>query len=267
MYRLALALILFAGPALASQCIQLSQNEEPRIWRAATGGLGPGEVRLTYVAHSAFQVETDEGAVAVTDYYGGHGPAGVPDAVTMNHAHETHWTPFPDERIPHVLRGWKDDEGKPADHWVELGDMLIRNVPTNIRNWSGGWEEFGNSIFVFEYEGLCIGHLGHLHHEPTEAHYAMIGRLDVVMAPVDGGQTMEIGPMMRVLKRLKSRIVIPMHAWSGFSMAAFLEGMSSEFEIDLEPVTELVVSAATMPAVPTVKLMVPVGSEPLRDYD
>ena len=30
----------------------------------------------------------------------------VPDVVTMNHAHGTHWTADPDPRIPHVLQGW-----------------------------------------------------------------------------------------------------------------------------------------------------------------
>ena len=40
-------------------------------------------------------------------------------------------------------------------------------------------ERDGNSIFIFEVAGLCIGHLGHLHHELDEGHYAEIGRLDV----------------------------------------------------------------------------------------
>lgn len=266
MIRLAFAFVLSicAGPVLASQCIQLSKNETPTIWRAATPGAGldRNEVRIAYVSHSAFQIETGEGATAVTDYFGGHGPAGVPNAVTMNHAHETHWTAFPHEDIDHVLRGWKTEEGLPADHWVELGELLIRNVPTDIRDWAGGWEEFGNSIFIFEYKGLCIGHLGHLHHEPTEAHFAQIGRLDVVMAAVDGGQTIAIEPMVRILKRLKSRVVIPMHAWSVHSLAKFLEGMSNEFEIVFEPVEELVISAQTLPDRPTVRMMRPVGYDP-----
>ncbi len=64
--------------------------------------------------------------------------------------------------------------------------MLVRNVSTDIRSQFGGTEDRGNSIFVFEVAGLCIGHLGHLHHEPNDAQYAALGRLDVVMAPVDG---------------------------------------------------------------------------------
>ena len=65
----------------------------------------------------------------------------------------------------------------------------MRNVSTDIRVAARRRhvEPSGNSIFVFEVAGLCIGHLGHLHHEPDAEQYAALGRLDVVMAPVDGG--------------------------------------------------------------------------------
>jgi len=100
----------------------------------------------------------------VTDFTGFIGSANlIPDVVTMNHAHETHWTAFPDPAIPHVLRGW-GEYGVGADHHLDLGGLVVRNVPTDIRS-GGGVEANGNSIFVFEAEGLCIAHLGHLHHE------------------------------------------------------------------------------------------------------
>jgi L-ascorbate metabolism protein UlaG (beta-lactamase superfamily) len=44
----------------------------------------------------------------------------------------------------------------------------VRSIATNIRNWSGGTERNGNSIFVFEIANLCIAHLGHLHHTLTQ---------------------------------------------------------------------------------------------------
>ncbi len=75
----------------------------------------------------------------------------------MNHAHGTHWTAVPDPRIPHVLRGWNPDGTGPAEHRLDLGEMLVRSVP--IRGAFGGPSEaYGNSIFVFKVEGLCIGH-------------------------------------------------------------------------------------------------------------
>jgi hypothetical protein len=56
-----------------------------------------------------------------------------------------------------------------------------------------------NSMFVFEVAGLCIAHLGHLHHELTEDHLKALGRVDVVLAPVDGSYTLNIDDMIGVL--------------------------------------------------------------------
>ncbi|MEM7237296.1 MAG: MBL fold metallo-hydrolase, partial [Pseudomonadota bacterium] len=151
----------------------------------------------------------------------------------------------------HVLRGWKT--GGRAEHFVTVEDVLVRNVPTDLRSF--GFEADGNSIFVFEIGELCIGHLGHLHHEPSEQHYAAIGRLDVVMAPVDGTWTLNIGQMINVLKRLKSRIVLPMHAFSAQGLAFFLDGMSDEFEIRFSQESTLEVATDRLPARPTVVVL------------
>jgi L-ascorbate metabolism protein UlaG (beta-lactamase superfamily) len=106
-----------------------------------------------------------------------------------------------------VLRGWNPDGDGPAEHLLDLGEMLVRNVPTDIRGRLGGPSEaHGNSIFVFEVEGLWMGHLGHLHHTPTPEQYAAIGRLDVVMAPVGGGLTLPLPEMVAVLKHVRSAI-------------------------------------------------------------
>lgn len=259
----AMVIVLAAIPAAASQCIQLAGAPDARIWHAK---LSPGEVHILYVGHSAFRIETDQGHAVVTDFYGDPGPGAIPDAVTMNHAHSTHWTSSPDPSIAHPLKGWADDDG-PAEHWLELGDMLVRNVPTDIRSWGGGVEADGNSIFIFEYEDLCIGHLGHLHHEPTEGDYAMIGRLDVVMAPVDGGQTLETAAMLRVLKRLKARLVLPMHHLSGVSLMEFMAGMSSDYLVVGSDDYELTISARTLPSWPTVRLLAPFREPYEAEYD
>ena len=242
-----------AFPAAASQCFQLADLGEARVWNAA---LGPGEVKIQFVGHASFRIETDQGRVAVTDFYGDPGPGPAPDAVTMNHAHSSHWTSFVPKEIEHSLQGWGDGE-TPTLHEILLDDMLIRNVPTDIRNWGGGIEKYGNSIFIFEYEGLCIGHLGHLHHLPTEEHYALIGRLDVVLAPVDGGYTMPIEDMMTIMRRVRARLVIPMHIFGPGSLERFLTGLSSDFEIDRSDADHIVVSAATLPSVPTIRVLAP----------
>lgn len=215
-------------------------------------------VRINYIDHAMFLIQTPGGLGAVTDYSGFIGATDyVPDVVTMNHAHGTHWTPRPNPAIPHVLRGWGDTHAG-ANHHLDLGEMLIRNVPTDIRSRFGGLPEpNGNSIFVFETGGLCIGHLGHLHHEPTDGQYAALGRVDVVMAAVDGGLTLPTETIVRIMKRLRSSVVIPMHWFGRASLDSFLAGMSDEFEIRRPGVSELEVSLLTLPSRPAVVVLEP----------
>lgn len=260
-----LAALLLALPASAqsrriSHCIAIADAAPgiEMIWRANWGEPLPDDtVRLSYVGHSTYFIETSGGLSVATDYTGVLGMSDVvPDVVTMNHAHSSHWTSEPDERIPHVLQGW-DYTGEPADHHLDLGEMLVRNVPTDIRSFGGTVEPAGNSIFVFEVAGLCIGHLGHLHHEPTPEQYAALGRLDVVMAPVDGGMTLDLPTMIRVLKRLRSSVVLPMHWFSAGGLAQFLGGMEDEFFVDIRQDSSFEISLSTLPPRPTVVVLLP----------
>ena len=266
MIRIALALLsLLAAPALAqdrrpSHCIALAEATPglEYVQLASYGApLERNTVRLNYIDHSMFLLETAGGLAAVTDYTGFIGNLDlIPDVVTMNNAHDTHWTAFPDPAIPHVLEGWARD-GQPADHYLDLGEMLVRNVPTDTRGRAGAVRKAGNSIFVFEVAGLCIGHLGHLHHEPDPGQYAALGRLDVVMAPVDGGLTLDLPTMIRVLTRLRSSVVIPMHWFSEYSLQRFLEGMENDFAVRRPGESALEVSLRGLPPRPTVVVLEP----------
>ncbi|MGR3793948.1 MBL fold metallo-hydrolase [Vannielia sp. SX4] len=258
-------LIAFASTAAAqdrrpSHCIALAEATPGMAYVQKASWAAPVDedaVRITYVDHSVYVIQTEGGLAVATDYNGYLGPEDlVPDVATMNHAHSSHWTPNPDPRIPNVLKGWGDGE-RPADHHLDLGEMLIRNVPTDIRQGFGGVEEDGNSIFIFEVAGLCIGHLGHLHHEPNAEQYAALGRLDVVMAPVDGGMTVDIATMQSIVSRLRSSIVLPMHWFSGYSLEQFLEGMAGEFVIDWRVDSSFTVSLRDLPSRPTIVVLQP----------
>lgn len=222
-------------------------------------------VRLTYVDHSMYMIQTHGGLSAITDYTGFIGATGmIPDVVTMNNAHNSHWTAFPHPDIEHVLPGWRQ-EGEPANYYLDLGELLVRNVTTDIRGGFGGSPiEDNNSIFVFEVAGLCIGHLGHLHHEPSDKTYAAIGRLDVVMAAVDGGLTVDTPTMIRIVKRLRSSYVLPMHWFSRNSLDRFLAGVSEEFDIKRPGASSIELSLRDLPSRPTVMVLEPRW---LQDYE
>ncbi|SDY76487.1 MBL fold metallo-hydrolase [Citreimonas salinaria] len=267
MIRLALALILALATSAAAQTRQPSHciavaDAAPRLeYLQHSSWSAPVEehsVRIHYITHASFLIRTPGGLNAVTDYSGFIGDtAMVPDVVTMNHAHSTHWTTAPDNRIPHILPGWGETHGAGVDHYLDLDEMLVRNVSTDIRSAFGGREDEGNSIFVFEVAGLCVGHLGHLHHEPTDAQYAALGRLDVLMVPVDGGYTLPLDTVIRVVDRLRSSVVIPMHWFSDRALDRFLADVSDTFAVERRDGPSMDVSLRTLPSRPTVVVLRP----------
>jgi L-ascorbate metabolism protein UlaG (beta-lactamase superfamily) len=263
MLRLCLVILMLATPVTAqdrrqSHCIALADAAPGLEYLHKAGFRDPlpeFTTRIRYIAHASFLIQAG-GYNAVTDFTGFIGNADViPDIVTMNHAHSTHWTANPDPLIPHVLPGW-GEFGQGIDHHLDLGGLLVRNVPTDIRS-GGGIEPKGNSIFVFEAEGLCIAHLGHLHHEPSDDQYAALGRMDVVMAPVDGGFTMNIETMMNVLRRVRASVVIPMHWFTDSTLERFLTGMEGDFAITRPGTSEIEVSLRSLPDRPTIVVLRP----------
>jgi L-ascorbate metabolism protein UlaG (beta-lactamase superfamily) len=212
------------------------------------------EVRITYVGHSTFFIETPAGVKIATDYNGWFKPPALPTVVTMNKAHSSHYTMSPEPGIEYVLHGWQDGSEKGADHDVVVGDTYIRNVPTDIRGWGGAMEPNGNSIFIFEVAGLCIGHLGHLHHELTEKQYGDIGRLDVLMVPVDGGLTMGAESMSRVVQRLRSSLILPMHR-RGPPISQFLSMFGTGFDAVSDDDATITVSIRSLPKRPTIHIL------------
>ena len=216
------------------------------------------EVTITYAGHSTYYIDTPGGVRIATDYSGVYRTGRLPDVVTMNRAHSTHYTLFPDSRIAHVLHGWGDD-GQPAHIAERIGDVYIRNVTTDIRRYfgedsSGEMIKDGNSIFIFEVAGLCIGHLGHLHVKLDDSQFAAIGRLDIVMVPIDGTYTMSLDGMSEITKRLRASVVLPMHRFMT-PLEDFMQRIGNQFEIDRRSERSLTISRDTLPAVPTVIIL------------
>ena len=248
--RLLFLLIAVFAPALArASCIPVAELQ-PRFIPAAYGvaEVPPGNVHLTFLGHATFLIETAGGASAVTDYNGYIRPPFLPDLVTMNNAHSTHYTDFVEPGIKHVLRGWGTAE-QPVYYNVQYLDLHVHNVQTNVRDWGGGTRLNGNSIFVFESAGLCIAHLGHLHHNLTDAHLAALGKLDVVLVPVDGVFTMGQFDMIDTIRQLNAPLIIPMHYFSVTRLQRFLERLQAEtsYRVQMSEQPDVMLNSAMLP--------------------
>jgi L-ascorbate metabolism protein UlaG (beta-lactamase superfamily) len=243
-----------AKPEMAESCPGLVASRPPFAAPIRRVALNADQVRITYIGHSTFLIESPQLVRIATDYNDYVKPPVLPDIVTMNHAHTTHYSDHPDPGIKHVLRGWAADE-KPARIDLQYKDVRVRNVPTNIRSWDGGTERHGNSIFIFEAANLCIAHLGHLHHTLTQQQLSEIGRVDVVMVPVDGNMTLDLDGMIEVLHALKAPLMIPMHYFSAYTLDRFLARARQEWDVEIAEIPSLVVSKTSLPAKPKVLVL------------
>ncbi len=247
-----------AKPEMVESCPGLIAANRARATPASLRlALNADQIRINYIGHSTFLIESPQGVRIATDYNDYVRPTALPDIVTMNRAHTTHYTDRPDPRIAHVLRGWGASPEQPARYDLAVRDVRVRNVPTNIRSWfDGGTERHGNSIFIFEVAQLCIGHLGHLHHTLNQQQLDEIGRLDVVFAPVDGSMTLDSGGMIEVLQSLKAPLVIPMHYFSSGTLNRFLNGARElNWDVEMAPVPSAVLSKAMLPSTPKVMVL------------
>jgi L-ascorbate metabolism protein UlaG (beta-lactamase superfamily) len=237
-------------------CLGFVAHRLPLFKQAALrpAALESNEVRINYIGHSTFLLESPQHVRIATDYNDYVRPMVVPDIVTMNHAHTTHYTTHPDAGIKFVLHGWTDDQ-KPARIDMNYRDVRVRNVPTNIRDWNGATERHGNSIFIFEIANLCIAHLGHLHHTLTQQQLDEIGKIDVVLVPVDGSYTLDLEGMMEVLTSLKAQLMIPMHFFSHYTLERFLTRAKQQWDVEIAEVPAVTVSKASLPAKPKVLVL------------
>lgn len=241
---------------LADRCPGLIAAPLSRVVPAALKptALAHDQARITYVGHSTFLIESPKLARIATDYNDYVRPPVLPDIVTMNRAHSTHFTENPDRGIKHVLRGWKTD-GSPSNHDLTYQDVRVRSIATNIRDYGGGTMRHGNSIFVFELANLCVAHLGHLHHTLTQQQLNEMGRVDVVLVPVDGSYTLDLEGMVEVLQAMKAPLMIPMHYFSAYTLERFLSRVRQIWEVEVADVPSIVISKTTLPAKPKVLVL------------
>jgi L-ascorbate metabolism protein UlaG (beta-lactamase superfamily) len=244
-----------AKPEMTQACPGLVASRPAFVRPAALrlAALERDQVRISYVGHSTFLIESPQLVRIATDYSDWVKPPVLPDIVTMNHAHSSHYTLSPEPGIKYVLHGWGEDQ-KPARIDLQYKDVRVRNVPTNIRTFDGGTERHGNSIFIFEVANLCIAHLGHLHHTLTQQQLNEIGRVDIVLVPVDGSYTLDLDGMVEVLHALKAPLMIPMHFFSAYTLDRFLQRVRQDWDVELAQIPSVVVSKTDLPSKP--KLLV-----------
>lgn len=92
----------------------------------------------------------------------------------------------------------------------EIGGVFVTGIATGAKI----GEKEGrrqNTLYVFDFEGLTVAHLGDLAHVPTQAQIEDLGAVNVALVPVGGGSALSPSQAAEVISLIEPSIVIPMH--------------------------------------------------------
>ena len=68
-----------------------------------------------------------------------------------------------------------------------------------------------NSVFLFEFGGVTVCHLGDLGHVPSQSQVEALSAVDVLLIPVGGLHTIDASGAAEVISLIEPRLVVPMH--------------------------------------------------------
>lgn len=160
-------------------------------------------MEITWYGHSCFRITERGRASVVTDPFGENLGYEVPrlkaDVVTISHDAPGHNHIDAVRGAEHIITG-------PGEY--EIGGVFIIGVPTYNKE---SEHTRLNVIYVLDFEGLSVAHLGDLDHVPNQSMIESLGSIDVALVPVGGGSALGSSQAAEVVSLLEPSIVVPMH--------------------------------------------------------
>jgi L-ascorbate metabolism protein UlaG (beta-lactamase superfamily) len=162
------------------------------------------------------------------------------DVVTISHEHPGH-----NNRVG--FRGGPRFFDGPGEY--EVKDVFITGI-TTYHDGRSGSVRGRNTVFLFEFDGVTICHLGDLGHVPTQSQVEALSAVDVLLVPVGGLHTIDASKASEVISLIEPRLVIPMHYKTNVEKAKLETVTKFLKEMGLAPVPpqpELKVTKSSLP--------------------
>ncbi len=165
-------------------------------------------MEITWYGHSCFRMMERSMAAVVTDPYQdeiGYSPLKLrADIVTISHDSAGH-------NHADAVKGQKRVLTGPGEY--EFGGVfitgLLTTTPGDKRKKSADAPR--NTLYLFDFDGLNVCHLGDLDHVPTQTQIESLGAVHVALVPVGAGGGLNAAQAAEVISLLEPAIVIPMH--------------------------------------------------------
>ncbi len=162
-------------------------------------------MKIRYLGHSCFQLFMDNGTKIITDPYKGVGyelPKKLSaDIITVSHDHFDHNNVSAVGGMPEWIQG----EGM-----GESGGVVFMGIKTWHDPLQGALRG-KNTVYIIEFDGVRICHLGDIGESYTVDFGKKIGDVDILLLPIGGTYTINAEQAKEYVDGLLPKIVIPMH--------------------------------------------------------
>jgi len=166
-------------------------------------------MEITWYGHSCFRLTERNMATVVTDPFDnksiGYDSLKLKaDIVTVSHDAPGHNNTDAVKGTSHVIDGAGE---------FEIGGVFITGVQTDGSSGKKKSKEKSarNTIYVFDYDGITVAHLGDLNDTPTQSEIESLGTINVALVPVGGGGGLNAAKAAEVISLIEPNLVIPMH--------------------------------------------------------
>ena len=163
-------------------------------------------MEITWYGHSCFRLTERNYVTVVTDPFDskviGYDPLKLKaEIVTISHDAPGHNNSDAVKGTTHVLKG-------PGE--FEIGGVFITAVQSDSAG-KKSKDVARNTIYVFDYDGITVAHLGDLQKIPTQSEIELLGTVNVALVPVGGGNSLNAAKAAEVVSMLEPNLVVPMH--------------------------------------------------------
>jgi L-ascorbate metabolism protein UlaG (beta-lactamase superfamily) len=172
-------------------------------------------MEITWYGHSCFRLTERNYATVVTDPFDnksiGYDSLKLrSDIVTVSHEAPGHNNIDSVKGTSHIING-------PGE--FEIGGVFVTGVQTDgsgsgkkkSKSKEDGTASLRNTIYVFDYDGITVAHLGDLSDVPTQSEIESLGTINVALVPVGGGSALNAAKAAEVISLIEPNLVIPMH--------------------------------------------------------
>lgn len=96
----------------------------------------------------------------------------------------------------------------------EIGGVFITGIRMESKDAKKNASK-ASTLYVFDFDGLTVGHLGDLAYVPTQSQIEDLGAVDIILVPVGGGGGLGASEAAEVVSLIEPSIVVPMHFKTG----------------------------------------------------